>query len=146
MSNYIFQLLHFNIDDEELNLYVNVSFSVFKHNGRDFYQLKLNVTLFVHVKFITLCLLLGNGLNRRHRWHNLKVQVYGSLLDHICVCAYPEWPHRPLRKSGISTVARPRPSGCSKSCDLWPAFASCNTWSTRGTALCRVGDNGLSIG
>ena len=32
-----------------------------------------------------------------------------------------------------------------KSCDLWPSFAPCNTWSSGGTALCRVGSNGQSI-
>ena len=38
-----------------------------------------------------------------------------------------------------SMVAPSLPSGCSKSCDLWPAFAPCSTWSSEGTALCRVG-------
>ena len=51
-----------------------------------------------------------------------------------------------VRWPGIQMVARSRSSGCSKSCDLWPAFAPCYTCSSEGTALCRVGSNGQSIG
>ena len=39
---------------------------------------------------------------------------------------------------GIPKVACSRPSGCSKSCYLQPAFEPCNTWSSGGTALCMV--------
>ena len=51
-----------------------------------------------------------------------------------------------VHEIGFLMVACSRPSGCSKSCDLWPAFAPCNTWSSRHTALRRVGDNGQSGG
>ena len=43
-----------------------------------------------------------------------------------------------VRRAGISMVARSGRSGCSKSCDLWPAFAPCCTWSSGGRVLCRV--------
>ena len=44
-----------------------------------------------------------------------------------------------VRWSGIPRVARSRLTQCSKSCDLQPArIAVCNTWSSGGTALCRV--------
>ena len=40
---------------------------------------------------------------------------------------------------GVPKVARSHLSQCSKSCYLQPAFELCNTWSSGGTALCRVG-------
>ena len=46
----------------------------------------------------------------------------------------------------IPLVARYRPSGRSKSCDVWPGFALCNTWNSGGTALYMVGGNSQSIG
>ena len=38
------------------------------------------------------------------------------------------WPvaAQAVRWPGIPMVARSRPSGCGKSCDLWLAFAPCN--------------------
>ena len=45
-----------------------------------------------------------------------------------------------VRWSGFPKVARSPLAQCSKSCDLQPArIAVCNTWSSGGTALCRVG-------
>ena len=42
------------------------------------------------------------------------------------------------RWPGIPMVACSRRTGCSKSCDLQPAFAACK-WSSPSTALCRMG-------
>ena len=50
-----------------------------------------------------------------------------------------------VRWPSIPKVALSRPTGCSKSCDLWPALPPCK-WSSGCTALCRVEGNDQSIG
>ena len=65
---------------------------------------------------------------------DLKYSLYKGLLLIPWVAA------QAVRWSGIPKVARSRLSQCSKSYVCSPArIAVCNTWSSGGTALCRVG-------